>query len=463
MTARGENAGSFRDPAGRVHVVDGRVFRTVSRRAAPDFEAVAAAGLHDRLAAEGRLVAHRRLDAAEAAGLGLEAPIVLEHPRLPFVSWPYEWTFPALKAAALLHLDLHLDALAAGFTLSDASAYNVQFRGPSPVFIDTLSLRPYRDGEYWLGHRQFCEQFLNPLLVESLLGVSPAPWYRGSLEGLPATDLAALLPARSWLSWNVATHVLLQARFQRAATRKGAGKASAARKLPREGLVAMLRGLRSWIARLEPGGPKRTAWSDYAGETSYAPEETAAKRAFVEAFVRRLRPETVWDLGCNTGDYAAAALSAGARRVVGFDFDRAAAGRAFERARRESLDFLPLVLDAANPSPSQGWAQEERPGLRERSGADALLALALVHHLAIGRNVPLPRVAAWLVDLAPAGVVEFVPKSDPMVGELLRLREDVFDEYDETRFLATLGERAEVVETARVSASGRLLVAFRRR
>lgn len=462
MTATEENAGSFRDPAGRVHVVGGRVFRTVSRRAAADFEAVAASGLHDRLVASGRLVSHRRLDADEAAGLGLDAPIVLEHPRLPFVSWPYEWPFPALQAAALLHLDLHLEALAAGFTLSDASAYNVQFRGPSPVFIDTLSLRPYRDGEYWLGHRQFCEQFLNPLLMDSLLGVPHAPWYRGSLEGVPAIDLAALLPARHWLSWNVAMHVLLQARFQRAATRKGAGKASAARKLPREGFVAMLRGLRSWIARLEPGGPKRTAWSDYAGETSYAPAEAEAKRAFVAGFVSRVRPETVWDLGCNTGDYSAAALAAGARRVVGFDFDRAAAGRAFERARRENLDFLPLVLDAANPTPSQGWAEAERPGLHARADAAALLALALVHHLAIGRNVPLPRVAGWLVDLAPAGVVEFVPKTDPMVGELLRLREDVFDEYDEPRFLAALGERAEILETARVSASGRLLVSFRR-
>jgi ribosomal protein L11 methylase PrmA len=225
----------------------------------------------------------------------------------------------------------------------------------------------------------------------------------------------------------------------------------------------MLRGLRSWIARLEPGGPKRTVWSDYAGETSYAPAEAEAKRAFVAGFVSRVRPGTVWDLGCNTGDYSAAALEAGARRVVGFDFDRAAAGRAFERARRESLDFLPLVLDAANPTPSQGWAEAERPGLHARADADALLALALVHHLAIGRNVPLPRVAGWLVDLAPAGVVEFVPKSDPMVGELLRLREDIFDGYDEPQFLSALGERAEILETARVSASGRLLVSFRRR
>lgn len=463
MTGTSTSAGSFRDPAGSVHVLGRRVFRTISRRALAAFDSAEEQGLFSRLVTEGRLLPHRRLDEAEAAALGFDAPIVLEHPRLPFVSWPYEWPFPALKAAALFHLDVHLDALAGGFTLSDASAFNVQFRGPHPVFVDTLSFRPYREGEYWLGHRQFCEQFLNPLLMHSLLGVSHAPWFRGSLEGVPATDLAALLRARHRLSWNVAVHVLLPARFQRAPTREGAVRVSARRKLPLEGLLAMLRGLRSWIRRLEPAGPERTAWSGYAHDNSYAPDEQRAKREFVGRFIARLAPETVWDLGCNTGDYAVAALEAGARRVVGFDADGVAAAKAFERARREDLDFLPLVLDAANPTPSQGWAQRERSGLRERADADAVLALALVHHLAIARNVPLDRLVDWLVDLAPAGVVEFVPKSDPMVQELLRLREDVFDGYTEEHFLECLGRRAEALDTARVSVNGRLLVSYRRR
>lgn len=462
MTANATGAGSFRDPAGSVHVVGSRVFRTVSHRAVADFESVERGGLYTRLVSEGRLVPHRRLDGAEAVALGFDAPVVLEHPRLPFVSWPYEWPFPALKAAALFHLDVHLDALAEGFTLSDASAFNVQFRGPDAVFLDTLSFRPYRDGEYWLGHRQFCEQFLNPLLMHSLAGVSHVPWYRGALEGIPSTDLAVLLGPQHWLSWNVVAHVLLQARFQRASTRKGAARATSTRKLPLEGLLAMLRGLRSWIRRLEPAGPKRTAWSDYARANSYLPAEEQAKREFIGRFVGRHRPETVWDLGCNTGDYSVAALEAGARRVIGFDLDHVVAGSAFERARREHLDFLPLVLDAANPSPSQGWAQQERPGLRERADADAVLALAFVHHLAIARNVPLERLVDWIVDLAPAGVLEFVPKTDPMVQELLRLREDIFDRYGEEHFLECLRRRAEVLETARVSASGRVLVSYRR-
>jgi ribosomal protein L11 methylase PrmA len=170
----------------------------------------------------------------------------------------------------------------------------------------------------------------------------------------------------------------------------------------------------------------------------------------------------LWDLGCNSGDYSKAALDAGAAYAVGFDFDQGALEAAFARGVDEQLNLLPLVLDAANPSPSQGWAEGERKGLAARASADAILALAFVHHLAIGRNVPLDQLIGWLVELAPAGVIEFVPKSDPMVQRMLRLREDIFDDYSEEHFTAAVMARARIVQSAIVSASGRRLVWFDR-
>ena len=115
-----------------------------------------------------------------AGEAGAAAVHLLEHPRVPFISYPYEWSASLLRKAALHHLDTQLEALERGFTLSDATAYNVQFVGPKPVFIDHLSFRPYRDGEIWAGHRQFCMQFLNPLIIWSRLGIAPNPWYRGN-------------------------------------------------------------------------------------------------------------------------------------------------------------------------------------------------------------------------------------------------------------------------------------------
>jgi ribosomal protein L11 methylase PrmA len=451
--------GSFRDPAGRVYRVAGRILRTVTERAATDYEFLQGKGILARLRDEGWILPTEEVDTAVLGEAGRSARHVLEHPCLPFVSYPYEWPFGALQAAAVHHLDLHLRALDEGATLSDASAYNVQFRGGRPVFIDLLSLRRYREGEMWLGHRQFCEQFLNPLLLRAYLGIPHNAWYRGNLEGIPTDDLSRLLPHRRKLSWRTLLHVVLPARLQARAAEAQGGDAGAAaqRSLPLPAFRAMLGQLRRWIAGLRPMGAERTVWGDYGDTHTYAAAEEQAKRRFVAEFVERTRPALMWDLGCNTGAYSALALGAGAGTVIGFDFDQGALDAAFARARDGRLDFLPLFLDAANPSPDQGWDGRERQGFQRRASADALLALAFGHHLAIGRNVPLDQVVAWLTGLAPQGVIEFVQKADPTVRRMLSLREDIFEGYGEEAFAAALGQRARIVRAETVSAAGRRL------
>ena len=464
MFRSGIDAGSFRDPRGHVHIEDGRVFRTITRTGIEDFRKVEATGLLRRLVDTGRLVDFREVEPRTHGFDGSEVVALLEHPRLPFVSHPYEWGFQLLKRAALLQLEIGLEALRDGVTLTDATAYNVQFVGAEPRFIDHLAFRPYRDGEFWTAHRQFCEQYLNPLLLRSKLGVPHNAWYRGALEGIATTDLSRMLPLRKKLSWNVLTQVVLQAHFQNASLEKSARAAvSNTRGLPRPAFESLLSSLRDWIATLEPLGAPETVWGDYAERNSYSDRAGAQKRSFVEAFAAAVRPGLLWDVGCNTGEYSEAALRGGAGYVVGFDADQTALDKAFARARDTRLPFLPLFLDAANPAPSQGWAERERKGLGGRADADALLALALVHHLAIGRNMPIAGVVDWLVSLAPEGVIEFVPKSDPMVRELLRLREDIFPDYEFGQFEASLSERAEIVRVETVADSGRQLVWYRRR
>jgi ribosomal protein L11 methylase PrmA len=452
------DAGSYRDPSGRVFVLGDRVLRTVMPRAAADFDFVRSTGVLERLIAEGSAIAEQRV---EPSGFD-DASYVVQHPKLPFVSYPYEWCFTALKRAALLHLDIQIRCLQHDVALSDASAYNVQFLGPKPIFIDSLSFRRYHEGEFWIGHKQFCEQFLNPLLLRALLGVSHNAWYRGGLEGIPTAELSRLLPMRRKLSWNVLTNVVMPASFQHAARNGADTDIPTTSRLPRATMQRMLERLRDWISALEAADRGRTVWSDYAGHTSYAAAETERKLALIAEFAASVRPQMIWDIGCNTGDYAKAALESGAAYAVGFDFDQGALDAAFVRAEREDLRFLPLFLDLANPTPSQGWAERERRGLADRASADAILGLALIHHLAIGRNIPLEEVVNWLVGLAPNGIIEFVPKSDPMVQRLLRLREDIFDDYAEEAFARHLEAKAEVVRVVDISASGRRLFWFAR-
>jgi ribosomal protein L11 methylase PrmA len=330
------------------------------------------------------------------------------------------------------------------------------------VFIDYLSFRRYREGEFWAGHRQFCEQYLNPLLLTAFNGVPFQPWYRGAMEGIPPNHLARVLPWRKRWSWRVFTHVVLQASLQKPSTTDEAAAATR-RKLPLAGLRHILASLRGWVQTLEPSERRPSVWTGYASDNSYSATEAELKRGFVERFAGQVRPALLLDIGCNTGEYSKAALAAGAAAAIGWESDPGALDGAYLRAKAEGLRFLPLCADAVNPSPGQGWAGQERPALPERVQADAVLGLALIHHMAIARNVPLDAVLDWLIDRAPHGIIEFVPKTDPMVRHLLKLREDIFADYSEEAFLHRIRERGEIVESLRLPTSHRLLVWYRRR
>ena len=453
--------GSFRDPSGHIFTFEGRIFRAISFVAEEQYRA--SRNILAKLVEQGRLVAFEERDPHDFGFSTAQFPILLEHPRIHPLSMPYEWSFALLRDAAIFHLDLHLDLLDRGFTLSDATAYNVQFVGPKPVFIDHLSIRPYRDGEFWLGHKQFCEQFLNPLLLRAYRDIAPNAWYRGNLEGISMSDSAKLLPLRSRFDWRVLSNVILPARFQKGATSEKAARHDLKeRRLPLVGLRAMLRQLRSWIEGLRPANTSVTTWADYATTTTYDDQEIRNKKSFVADFIRRTSPSSVIDLGCNTGDYSKVCLDAGASTVTGFDFDQQALDTAHERAKHENLNFLALYLDARNPSPNQGWGEQERAGFGERISADAVIALAFEHHLAIAHNVPLGQLIEWISGVAPTGVIEFVPKSDPTIQKMLALRDDIFSDYTKENFERLLAACCKIEAAQEISASGRTLYAFRR-
>jgi len=455
--------GSYRDPRGHVFQDGERILRVVHPVASAQYAFIRS--LAPEAIAAGFLIDTWELPQADWPKGFDEAAQVLEHKRLPYVSHPYEWSFEALKAAALLHLDFQLWLLDRNAALEDATAYNIQFFGPKPIFIDILSLIPYEQGAYWAGYRQFCEQFLNPLLLRARRGIAHNSWYRGALEGISTEDLAALLSISDKLSLNMQMHVVMHARLQKRARQNpdvAINRAKGGRQLSRQAFKGLLMNLRNWISKLTPKDGGVTVWGEYAEHNSYNSDEARAKAAVVADFVKTNAPRTTMDLGCNSGDYSVVALENGAEYALGFDFDHIAVDRALQRARARALPFLPLWLDAANASPSQGWRQAERAGFAERANTDAVFALAFEHHLAIGKNIPLPEVVAWIVALAPRGLIEFVPKTDPTVQTMLALREDIFPDYSEASFCGALQSVARIVKSTTVSATGRTIYEYAR-
>jgi ribosomal protein L11 methylase PrmA len=454
--------GSFQDPAGTVLEIDGRIFRSVAEVARADYETLRDAGFYDELIGKGLLVAHGEVGQDGFSELPENTAYLLEHTRIPFISYPYEWSFFQLRTAALAHLDLQLLALDRGFILRDASAYNIQFVGSQPIFIDTLSFRPYREGEYWYAHKQFCEHFLCPLLLRAKLGIAHNAWYRGNLDGIPVADLNRALPLSKKLSWRLFTNVLMQARLQEAASDLESGRIARMtdRKLPKRSYHALLLQMRRWIEGLEPAGQRKTTWAEYVESHTYDDGQWHEKNQIVGAFAASVGQGVFWDIGCNTGHFSELALQNGASYVVGFDFDQGALERAYQRSSAQRLNFLPLFLDASNPPSDQGWREAERKGLGTRRNAGAVVALAFVHHLAIAKNVPLAQVLEWITSLAPVGLIEFVPRDDPTVKKMLLLRQDATHPYDEEVFLGELSKLSRVVEITEVTDVGRKLVRF---
>jgi len=134
---------------------------------------------------------------------------------VPFISYPYEWSFSQLKAAALATLEIQKRALAFGMSLKDSSAYNIQFVHGKPILIDTLSFEMYQEGLPWVAYRQFCQHFLAPLALMSYRDIRLNQLLRVYLDGIPLDLAASLIPFRTRFKLPLQLHIYLHARSQR--------------------------------------------------------------------------------------------------------------------------------------------------------------------------------------------------------------------------------------------------------
>jgi ribosomal protein L11 methylase PrmA len=451
---------SFRDPSGFLFERDGVLLRQVNECYREHYETLFSSGLYEELVQAGLLVAHE-----EVSSDGAPPPAwkVIRPDRLPFISYPYEWSFGQFQAAALATLDIQRRAFAKGMILKDASAYNIQFHGGKPVLIDTLSFETYRTGEPWQAYRQFCQHFLAPLALMARKDVRCGLLARLFIDGVPLDLASRLLGWRSRLSPRLLMHIHLHARMQKSHEQDGRQQGPRAQhQLSRAAFLGILDSLTAAVKSLH-WKPAGTEWGEYYSFTNYSDAAFDRKHRLVSEFLAEADPKTVWDLGANEGEFSRLASREG-RFTVAFDVDPVAVEKNWRRVRHDrETNLLPLVMDLTNPSPMLGWANRERDALAQRGPADCVMALAIIHHLAISNNVPLARVAEFLASLAENLIIEFVPKEDSQVQILLRTREDIFPLYHEAGFEQEFGRHYTVVRKTLIEESQRTLHLMKRR
>lgn len=459
------NPASFRDPAGIVFQFNGQIYRAITDHGKADFDFFISSGLYEILQKKGKVIAHQAIAPSSIASQ-LPIPLnnishLLQYERIPFISYPYEWSFSQLKTAALLTLDIQAEALRQGMNLKDATSYNIQFTGTHPLFIDTLSFEKHTEGKPWSAYGQFCRHFLAPLALMSYLDISLSKLLLTHLDGIPLDLASSLLPSRTKLNSVLLSHLHVHSRFiNQADNNPAAAKKTVS--VSKTRLMAMLDHLRSGIAGLKPR-KKKSHWNTYQDTHNYTASSHQKKKEIISGWLKTELPGTTWDLGCNTGDFSELASNY-SQYVLAIDSDPSCIEALYTRTfKAGSKKILPLIIDAANPSPAIGWNNKERSSLASRGTADMLLALALVHHLRITNQTPWSMIAAQLAEWSNKAIVEFIPSEDSQIREMLINREGQFSDLDFTSFLKAFEPFFHLKERITLEGSDRILCLFHKR
>jgi hypothetical protein len=453
---------SFRDPAGFVYTQQGDLRRQVNLVHREHYDRLMTSGLYDELVDARLLIPHEEL-ATGGWNPALAYKVIRPDP-IELISYPYEWSFSQYRDAALTALEIQQRALTRGMILKDCSVYNLQFHLGRPIFIDTLSFEEYREGEPWVGYRQFCEHFLAPIALMALKDHRLNQLCRTNIDGIPLDLAVRLLPLRSWGRWGLAMHLQLHERIQRAHSPRRALQPPARGRLTmsRAALSGLIDSLESTIRSLHCR-PQRGGWASYEEDLPYTPDEVERKGRLVRDMIETSGARTVWDLGANTGHFSRMAVQSGASTVA-FDSDPACIERIYLDARaRGETRLLPLVLDLFNPSPPAGWMNRERSSIFDRGSPELVMALALVHHLAFAGNQPMENLADFFGRLTPWLLIEFVPETDPQVRLLSEQRAGMHHKYNQEMFERCFSKHFLITTCEPVTERGRVLYLLRRR
>ena len=446
--------GSFRDPKGRVYESGGHIIRGVDEATAADFEKLSHEKFFIRGIEKGKIVPTKQIVSDELVGNDFSGTepwaTFLEHEKIPFISYPYEWSFSMLRDAALLQLEIIEDALNAGWTLKDATPYNIQWHGARPVFIDIPSFQPRLTGEQWVGYRQFCMLFLTPLMIKAYLDISHTDLLRANLDGLAPPEAARYFRGLSRLRRGVLSHIFFPSIVERSIAKRerDAAPAQSRNRVVQSdsmvlGLVQQMYRLVSSIKR--PIG--HTDWSKYESTHSYEDMEFKEKESFVRRHAGARHRTMVWDIGCNTGHFSKICAEF-AEHVIAIDGDHDAIEQLYLREKsHENSNILPLNMNLANLSPAQGWGGVERKAFDKRSQPELVVCLALIHHIRFSANIPCSLFLDWLVSLQSEIIIEFVDRSDDMVIKLLTNKKEQYEDYSLKIFEGQVRERFEVIDS----------------
>lgn len=455
---------SFRDPGGYIVEIDGEIYRFIHPDAQENFAKYIYSGLHAELVSAGLIIDHQ--DFGLSFKLAPHGWQTIKPNRIDRINYASEWCFSQLRDAGLLTLEIQTRALNKGFSLKDASSYNVQFDGVRPVFIDTLSFEPSKGNESWVAYRQFCEHFLAPAALMSYCKPDIYKLWNGQIDGATLSMASSLLPVKSWLNFGLTTHIhlhaLIGAKVDNGTIKDGENR----RKLPgfQLSLASSLN-----KALLNISEPKNSSnWTNYRQDNTYQSTDAQSKLKFIKESAGEIGAQTILDLGSNDGHYSKELSKIGLTCTT-VESDLECCDILYKKSKEDKFlaRLLGLHIDLCNPTPNYGWASRERASFTSRYKCDLVLALALIHHLSIGQNIPYEKVASYLAELSENLIVEYIPPADVMSQKLLSGRPTFQGDAESLFGLKSFEDQFtnyfDIIKKSSGIAGGRILYRMRRK
>lgn len=437
---RNYDRASFRDKAGRVFREDGQIFRELYADGIDRFLYVKNKTIFKNLLKENKIINTTEV------GYSSENNLILKHEEVPFITYPYEWSFDQLKDASIFHLELQIKCLEEDISFIDSSAYNIQFNGYDPFLIDTLSLKKYEPGEIWSGHSQFIKEFLNPLIYYSKVGLTYNKFYKGSIYGISNMEIIRQISFFKLINLTIFIHVVLPEIFNKQNNYKKKIKTN---KLDKKAYMWMLKSLKKNILKLKI--KEKSFWNKYENIRTYNEDEINLKKKIVENFLLRNKPKTLLDFGCNQGEFAFLASKTGVDKIIAIDQDERCINYIHNKCKElKNKKILPLVIDALNPSTSIGW-NDEKKSFDERGNFDCSLNLAIIHHLCLANNIPLYDAISHIIKKSKIGIIEFVDKDDETSKIILHNKKKFHDDYAIKNFEKILNDVAITTNKTKIN------------
>ncbi len=453
MNAKNAHFSSFRDPSGYVFTEKGEIKRVIFPIYFKQYKALSDDGFYNSLFKNELLIPHKEVE-------NTDKQIIISAEKIPFITYPYEWSFNMYKEAALLTLKLQKYSLEHGFSLKDASAFNITFHNGKAIFIDTLSFDFYKENSPWRAYKQFITHFFGPLLLAHYHGAQQLKLISNFIDGIPVKMISSMLPFKTRFNPLLYSNIHLLSKLEDRHNEDYKGETKTA-SLSKKGQLNIIESLYNYIKSLEL--KEQSEWGDYYNKTNYTDKAFIKKSEIINSWVANAKPERLIDIGGNDGTFVRR-LNTDIEITLVCDIDNNAVDYNYKTMKLNKEKYmLPFVLDVLNPSAAIGLNNEERESYLERIkrfAPDVTLALAVIHHMSLSGNVPFRHSAKFFRSFSKYLIIEFPKRDDSWVQRLLKSKGDFeghFDCYNVKNFEKSYSEYFIIEQSIEIKASKRVL------